>query len=119
MPGLIKGWLLLLLSQQPAHGYQLMERLASDSVMGRMDAGWLYRTLRQLEREGDVASGWSTEDAGPARRVYEITERGRQHLADRVSHVSDACVKLERFLAACEAQGLSGLRAREVPGRGE
>jgi len=101
MRGLIKAWLLLALSSGPAHGYQLLEYLKLGDVMGHADPGLLYRTLRQFEHEGDVTSTWSTEGIGPARRVYEITDKGRAHLADCALHVGIARERLGRFLEAC------------------
>jgi len=102
MRGLIKAWLLLLLSGGPAHGYQLMEDLRREDAVGHVDAGLLYRTLRQFESDGFVASNWNTEGLGPARRVYEITEQGRLHLDGCAAHVSDGCAQLGRFLDAWE-----------------
>ncbi len=75
--------LLLLLAERPRHGYDLVERLPE--VTGdtrRVDMGNLYRLLRALEREDVVASSWDEGAAGPARRIYKLTEAGRS-LLDR------------------------------------
>jgi PadR family transcriptional regulator, regulatory protein PadR len=82
------GWrfttpaVLLLLSQAPAHGYELLPRLGE--VFPRSgplpDPGAFYRLLRGLENEGAVISSWETPQAGPARRVYSITDDGREQL---------------------------------------
>ncbi|MET0260234.1 MAG: helix-turn-helix transcriptional regulator, partial [Gaiellaceae bacterium] len=42
--------------------------------------GNLYRLLRALEDEGLVASEWSDELPGPAKRTYELTDEGRRVL---------------------------------------
>lgn len=102
MRGLIKAWLLLLLSRGPAHGYQLMENLRREDALALVDPGLLYRTLRQFEGDGDVSSTWSTEGLGPARRVYEITEQGRRHLDGCALHVRESRARLGRFLDAWE-----------------
>jgi len=44
------------------------------------DAGTLYRTLRQLEANALIISHWDAHDQGPARRVYELTDRGNAAL---------------------------------------
>jgi DNA-binding PadR family transcriptional regulator len=49
-------------------------------VEGRVDIGNLYRLLRALEQEGLVASEWSDELPGPAKRTYELTDDGRRVL---------------------------------------
>ncbi len=67
--------LLLLLREQPDHGYELAARLRPMHD-GDGDAGAVYRTLRGLERLGLVRSEWQTSDVGPARRTYYITPEG-------------------------------------------
>ena len=37
--------------------------------------------LRALEEDGGVVSTWEEQTSGPSRRTYELTERGRQLLA--------------------------------------
>ena len=63
-----------------SYGYQLMERLATDFDFEQINAGTLYRTLRQIEKEGLCESRWETSEDGPARRMYYITEDGQAHL---------------------------------------
>src|SRR5512136_3006174 len=79
--GFIQPRLLLLLAKKAAHGYELMDALRS--VQGDenlADPGMLYRTLRQFEADELVTSSWDTEGHGPARRVYHLTESGREYL---------------------------------------
>jgi DNA-binding PadR family transcriptional regulator len=45
--------------------------------------GNLYRTLAQLELNGDLRSEWKTDKAGPARRAYRLTVRDERHLEER------------------------------------
>jgi poly-beta-hydroxybutyrate-responsive repressor len=45
-----------------------------------INPGTLYRTLRQMERDGLCESKWETSSGGPARRMYSITEAGRAYL---------------------------------------
>src|SRR5436190_1267350 len=63
--------LLLLLMEQPDHGYELAARL-QPMHDGQGDPGSVYRALRGLERQGLVRSEWSPSDAGPARRTYYV-----------------------------------------------
>jgi PadR family transcriptional regulator PadR len=73
--------LLLLLSERPMHGYELIERLPElAGAETRVDVGNLYRVLRALEEEGIVASEWSADLPGPAKRTYELTDAGRRVL---------------------------------------
>jgi poly-beta-hydroxybutyrate-responsive repressor len=45
-----------------------------------MNPGTLYRTLRQMEKDGVVESSWETSRGGPARRMYSITDAGEAYL---------------------------------------
>ena len=78
-----KNWLvpvvLLMLRQWSSYGYELMEKMAAFGLTA-MNAGTFYRTLRQMEKDGMVNSNWDTSEAGPARRVYSITEAGEAYL---------------------------------------
>nr|MBA3788699.1 helix-turn-helix transcriptional regulator [Actinomycetota bacterium] len=65
----LRPCLLLLLREQPAHGYELLERLRPLGFAGD-DPGGLYRTLRALERDGLVHSAWEPSQSGPNRRIY-------------------------------------------------
>ena len=78
-----RNWLvpviLLRLQELNSYGYELMERAA---VFGfeAINPGTLYRTLRQMEKEGLCKSKWETSRGGPARRVYSITDAGEAYL---------------------------------------
>ncbi len=78
-----KNWLvpvvLLALRDQSSYGYELMER-AAEFGFEVTNAGTLYRTLRQMEKEGMVESRWETSKEGPARRVYSTTKVGNAYL---------------------------------------
>ena len=72
-------YLLLAVSMQRAHGY-MIEEYINGSGFFRVDASTLYRTLRQLEKDGLLSSDWEPGPSGPARRVYSLTESGRAWL---------------------------------------
>jgi len=77
--GDVRTALLLLLAEEPRNGYQLMQ--AIEELSGgrwRPSPGSVYPSLSQLEDEGFIRS---TElDGG---KVFEITDAGRAHLAER------------------------------------
>jgi len=49
-----------------------------------MGEGTRYPVLRVLEADGAVVGEWETADGGPARKVYRITDAGREERARRV-----------------------------------
>jgi len=79
--------LLLLIGTQPAHGYELRDRL-SEFVGASQDVGQMYRTLRGLEEEGLVVSYWQGSETGPDRRTYHISERGAGRLEGLVQEIA-------------------------------
>jgi PadR family transcriptional regulator PadR len=94
--------LLLLLHDQPTHGYALMEgltRLGLDTYP--VDQSVVYRILRDLEEAGVITSEWETEDTGgPPRRVYKLTQQGHEHLKAWVEELRATDHILHLFLEA-------------------
>jgi DNA-binding PadR family transcriptional regulator len=80
--------LLSLLEDGPRHGYELIVAL-EDRFMGmyRPSSGTIYPRLAALEEEGLVAS-----DDVDGKRVYRLTEAGRDELRGRRSELEDTFV---------------------------
>jgi len=95
--------LLLLLAENPAHGYELLERLGALPEAPRADRGHLYRTLRRLEDEGLVTSMWEMPQAGVPRHTYTLTSDGLRTLDAWATHIESAVKRLECFLRHREA----------------
>jgi DNA-binding PadR family transcriptional regulator len=78
--GRLRLYLLKLLEESPRHGYEVI-RLLEDRFMGLYapSPGTIYPRLQRLEAEGLVEQ--SKEEGG--RKVYRITDAGRQELASR------------------------------------
>ncbi len=93
----LRPCLLLLLREQPAHGYDLLERLAPLGF-DRDDPGRLYRALRALEAEGLVRSAWEPSETGPDRRTYQLTRAGMEHLHEQAIGLQSCRGLLDRFL---------------------
>jgi DNA-binding PadR family transcriptional regulator len=97
--GDIRGAILLLLADQPMHGYQLMQEMAN-----RTDGAWrpspgaIYPAIAQLEDEGLVLV---TADGG--RKLASLTDEGRAHLAEHHEGIGDPFAEL---LAAGDHGGL-------------
>ena len=77
--GRLRLYLLKLLEESPRHGYDVI-RLLEDRFMGLYapSPGTIYPRLQRLEAEGLV-----TQSQEGGRKVYEITDLGRQELASR------------------------------------
>jgi DNA-binding PadR family transcriptional regulator len=94
-----------------AHGYTLAADLneygLSDSLV---EPGALYRTLRRLEENGYVVSTWDVEGGGPARRQYDLTPAGEEHLREWMAVLERLSLSLGRFVT-----DVRGVVAASVP----
>lgn len=94
----LRPCLLLLLREQPAHGYDLLERLRPLGFR-RDDPGRLYRALRALEGDGLVRSTWEKSTSGPDRRMYELTRTGMEVLHESAQALLETDEILGVFLS--------------------
>lgn len=100
MHRLVEPVLLSLLARGDGrYGYELMERANQEALTdSEIDAAVVYRTLRMLEESGCVVSEWQPGEGGPHRRIYEITETGRQHLQDWLTVLERHASNLQAFV---------------------
>ncbi|HEY8598975.1 MAG TPA: helix-turn-helix transcriptional regulator [Thermomicrobiales bacterium] len=84
--GDLPALILAVLDDAPAHGYAIARTIErrSDGVL-QLREGSLYPALRALEQQGLVSSAWETAGAGPARKVYTLTDAGRGSLVERAN----------------------------------
>ena len=102
--GFIQPRVLLLLVKKATYGYELMDTLRSvEGDENLADLGMLYRTLRQFEQDDLVTSTWDTNGHGPARRVYQLTDAGREYLEWWAADIRKTRAQLEQFLAEYES----------------
>jgi transcriptional regulator len=103
-PGALEMMVLRALSQEPRHGYALVQhihRVSRDLL--RVEEGSLYPALQRMLRSGLVKARWEVSATGRRVRIYQITPQGRSHLEREVS-------SFERML-----QGIRLVLAREEP----
>jgi DNA-binding PadR family transcriptional regulator len=83
--GDVRTAILLLLADEPMHGYQVMQAM-SDRTGGawRPSPGAVYPTIAQLEDEGLV----TTRDEG-GRRLVTLTSDGQAYLEERSARLGD------------------------------
>ena len=83
----------------PTHGYELLEYVQCYGLSS-VDLAGIYRTLRQMDHDEMVASTWEPSDAGPARRVYALTERGTDAAEGYLAAMKRARAHIDRLLTA-------------------
>ena len=78
--------LLVLMEAEPMYGYQLAKEVdRRSSGYFAFKEGTMYPALHRLERDKLVEGSWQDTPNGVRRRYYQITAKGRQALADRLS----------------------------------
>jgi len=103
---LLEAYLLLLIAEKPAHGYELNARLSSALPPAALpDEATVYRNLRRMEAHGLVDSKWDTTGSGPPRRFYDITADGLAALTAFAGDISATRDLLDRFLTRFKRYG--------------
>ncbi|GEM_PF-623567 len=75
--GFLKYYILKLLSEEPLTGYGLMKRIEEETGFWKPSTGSVYPLLQALEEQG-----WLTHEGEAERKVYKLTEAGRQALEE-------------------------------------
>ncbi len=78
--------ILALLSHGEGYGYELSQRISHISG-GALDwnAGTMYPLLHRLETEKLIESFWQASDAGPRRKYYRLTAKGKKAVSTEKS----------------------------------
>jgi DNA-binding PadR family transcriptional regulator len=85
-----------LLAQKPRHGYDL--KSAFESMLGGiwpLNIGQVYTTLARLERDGLVQSHVVPQELLPDRKVYSLTQNGKDELQHWLSEPSTGAIRLK------------------------
>ena len=91
--------LLLLKKKGRSYGYDLSGELQQHALTdAEIERAALYRTLRQLEKNGNVVSEWDVDKSGPARRVYRLTPNGEEHLEEWAAVLDHVSKSMARFV---------------------
>jgi DNA-binding PadR family transcriptional regulator len=105
LPKLVQPLILAALSKESLHGYAIAQRLASEGAHrgAPPDHSGIYRLLRGMEKRGLLTSKLTESDAGPARREYALTDRGRLCLDRWVASLSLYRGTIDAVLHLCRA----------------
>lgn len=91
-------FLLLFLAEKPGCGTELHKRFDELIPISRFDSAIVYRSLANLEQEDLVEFQWDTTGKGPARKIYRITPKGLERLAEHKAYVELRIRNLDIFL---------------------
>jgi PadR family transcriptional regulator PadR len=78
--GLLEFLILKIVAAREVYVADILERL-SDTEFATQE-GTLYPLLSKMRRDGLVDYKWQESDAGPPRKYYQLTAKGKAQLAD-------------------------------------
>lgn len=81
----------------PRHGYGISQAFEAAGLQP-IKGAQLYPTLAKLGDEGAIAFSWEPSEAGPARKVYELTATGAAQL-------DELRAEWQAFITAADAVG--------------
>ncbi len=98
---LISKALLILIAENPVHGYELVSKLNEIGMgippgVGQM--GRIYRFLSDMENDGLISFEWDVSTS-PPRKVYKITRAGLRYLGNVTNVLEDEIEILEKLLS--------------------
>lgn len=95
----IQASILMGLLTKSSYGYELISTIQSFGfIEGDAPPGMVYRHLRQMEDDNLVRSEWDTQAGGAAKRIYTITDEGKEVLTYWIAFMANKAKKLNDFV---------------------
>ena len=96
--GAVSLWLLLLLSEKPMYGYEIIRELEKRfSGYWKPKAGTIYPALEKLEKSAMLTSRVEFREEAPDRKHYALTDAGRNELAGTMAYWTRMTEILETY----------------------
>lgn len=78
--GLLEFLILKIVAADKVYAADILERLSETEFTTQ--EGTLYPLLSKMRRDGLLDYEWQESDAGPPRKYYELTTKGKSQLAE-------------------------------------
>ena len=94
----IQFWLLLILSEKPNYGYQIIKRL-KEMFKGYWEpkTGTIYPALEKLNKKSLISSRVEHREDTPNRRYFTLTEKGKNVLRENIKRWSKMIEHIEVY----------------------
>ena len=95
---------LLLIAENPTYGYEISDKLEEFGInfpntIGQK--GRIYRVLSILEEAGMISFKWDTTNS-PPRKIYNITDSGKEYLHASVEWAKSRAAVLNAYIKRVE-----------------
>ncbi|HEX3624831.1 MAG TPA: PadR family transcriptional regulator [Verrucomicrobiae bacterium] len=84
--GLLEFLVLQIISADKVYAADILKQLGLTEFATQ--EGTLYPLLSKMRREGLLDYEWKESEAGPPRKYYQLTARGREHLRETLDYWS-------------------------------
>jgi len=102
--GTVQLWLLLLLSDKPMYGYEIIRELERRfSGYWQPKTGTVYPSLEKLEENGLITGQIEFRDHGPDRKHYAITTKGMDELKSAMTQWAKMTEMIDTYREVHEA----------------
>lgn len=82
--GLLEFLVLKIIAAEKVYAADILAQLAKTDFATQ--EGTLYPLLSKMRREGLLDYEWQESEAGPPRKYYELTAKGREHLRETLDY---------------------------------
>ena len=82
--GLLEFLVLQIIAAEKVYAADILKQLSATEFATQ--EGTLYPLLSKMRREGLLDYEWKESEAGPPRKYYQLTGRGREHLRETLDY---------------------------------
>ena len=93
--GLLEFLILAIVATGDVYVADILGRLATTDFATR--EGTLYPLLSKMRREGLLDYEWKESEAGPPRKYYQLTAKGREQLRETLAYWSEINETVKRL----------------------
>ncbi len=100
-------FILLCLLQEPMHGYGIMNeamRLSGGRVI--IGSGTMYGAVNNMLKRGWIAETEQSGFADKKRRMYHLTEKGKEILSDEIERLNELTECARQILDTCKGESI-------------
>jgi PadR family transcriptional regulator, regulatory protein PadR len=81
LKGILEGCILAMMNKRPIYGYELSVVL-KEFGLTNISEGSIYPILLRLQKEKLISGEMKKSEAGPKRKYYQLTAKGKEALAE-------------------------------------
>ncbi|ANU28287.1 PadR family transcriptional regulator [Planococcus versutus] len=97
LKGIIDGCLLAIIENEEVYGYELAEKLGGFGF-DSFSEGTIYPLLIRMQKEELVSSTFKKSTAGPKRKYYSLTPKGKVELENFIVRWNTLQINVNRVL---------------------